>query len=62
MKREQILEGIKTLATSQGSYGRMLKILQQLEKEDNDKYEEIMETLEKQNFKDIVEFILYIEC
>ena len=59
MKREEIMETIKTLASSQGLYSRLYRDLMAL---DEDKYNEVMTELESQNFKDGVDLIMYIEC
>ena len=59
MKREEIMETIKTLASSQGLYSRLYRDLMEL---DEDKYNEVMTELESQNFKDGVDLIMYIEC
>ena len=57
MKREQILETIRSLAMSQGLYGRLYNDLMS-----NPEYcEEAMAFLEAQNFKDPVDLILCIE-
>lgn len=53
MKRNEILNAIKSLARSQGFYGRLLN-----EIEEND---EILDVLERQNFNDVVDMILFIE-
>ena len=58
MKREEIMETIKTLASSQGLYSRLYRDLMAL---DEDKYNEVMTELESQNFKDGVDLIMYIE-
>ena len=57
MKREQILETIRRLAMSQGSYGRLYNDLMS----DAEYCEEAMAFLEAQNFKDPVDLILCIE-
>ena len=54
MKKEQILDVIKSLAKSQGFYGRLLEHINE-----NPSY---LDFLEKQNFKDSVDFVLYMEC
>ena len=58
MKREQILKLFKSLAQSQGYYGRLLAEL-------NDADEEVRENfwqhMENQNFKDELDVILYLE-
>ena len=59
MKREEIMETIKTLASSQGLYSRLYRDLMAL---DEEKYNEIMTELESQNFKDAVDLIMFIEC
>lgn len=59
MKREEIMETIKSLASSQGFYGRLYRKLMEL---DEEKYNEVMTELESQNFKDGIDLIMYIEC
>lgn len=57
MKREQILETIRSLAMSQGSYSRLYNDLMS-----NPEYcDEVMIFLEAQNFKDTIDLILCIE-
>lgn len=58
LNREEIMESIRSLAKSQGSYGRLLENLEELSPED---YEETMQVLERQNFKDPVDMILFFE-
>lgn len=58
MKRDEILETIRSLAQSQGSYGRLLQDLENMPKELS---EAILTDLEAQNFKDAVDLIMYIE-
>jgi hypothetical protein len=53
MKRNEILNAIKSLSRSQGFYGRLLN-----EIENND---EILDVLERQNFNDVVDMTLFIE-
>ena len=57
MKREQILETIRSLVMSQGSYGRLYNDLMS----DPEYCEEVMTFLEAQNFKDPNELIFCIE-
>lgn len=57
MKREQILETIRSLSMSQGFYGRLYNDLMS----DPEYCEETMAFLETQNFKDPVDLILCIE-
>lgn len=62
MKRTEILETIKSLASSQGFYGRLYQSLMDLKENCIDKYNEVMEELERQNFADPVDLVMYIEC
>lgn len=59
MKREEIMEIIKSLASSQGLYSRLYRDLMEL---DEDEYDEVMTELESQNFKDGVDLVMFIEC
>ena len=61
MDRNQILDEIKTLAMSQGFYSRLLQNINDIKEESEEKYEALMTELEKQNFKDSVDMILYFE-
>lgn len=61
MKREQILEVIKSLANSQGSYGRLYNALMEAKQNDPDAYEELMVSWEAQNFSDDLDFIMFYE-
>ena len=56
-----IREAIKQLAKGQGSYGRLDTRLDELQAEDPDKYDEVMQELDAQNFKDIVDLVMYLE-
>lgn len=58
MKREEIMETIKSLAGSQGFCGRLYRDLMKL---DEDEYDEVMAELESQNFKDGVDLVMFIE-
>ena len=53
MNKEQILDVIKSLAKSQGFYGRLLKHINEVPS--------YLDFLEKQNFKDAIDFVLYME-
>jgi hypothetical protein len=61
MNRHQIMTLIKELAQSQGYYGRLYKELHTLKHTDYDEYDAIMDDLESLNFKDSLDFILYVE-
>lgn len=56
-----IREAIKLLAKGQGSYGRLDTRLDELQAEDPDKYDEVMQELDAQNFEDIVDLVMYLE-
>ena len=55
MNREQIMEAIRQLAHSQGSYGRFYRDLCEMREEDPDRFDKAMTMLEEKNFKDAVE-------
>jgi len=61
MKIEEIRQAIKQLAQSQGFYGRLDRTLSELQDEDIDRYEQVVAEFEAQNFKDVVDLILYLE-
>ena len=54
MTKEQILGTIKSLAMSQGLYGRLLR--------DIHNNPEILDRLEEQNFQEPLDLVLFIEC
>lgn len=57
MKFEEILNGIKELAKSQGFYGRLYRDLM----EDKELMENFKKATERQNFTDIVDFVMWLE-
>ena len=57
MKKEEILSAIRSLAASQGFYGRLLIALSS-DEPDAIAY---LEYLEEQNFKDTVDLIMFLE-
>lgn len=57
MKKEEILSAIRSLAASQGSYGRLLSILTSNEPNAI----AYLEYLEEQNFKDIIDLVMFLE-
>lgn len=61
MNREQILEAIKELAKSQGSYGRLYEELMLLDREDQAAYEATMQEWEGEGFETPFDLILYLE-
>jgi len=62
MKMQEILNTIKELARSQGFYGRLLESILELRRYDPEGYEDLVEELEKQNFQDKLDLILFLEC
>lgn len=62
MKMKEIKETIKSLASSQGSYGRLLASIETMEEMFPQDYEKLAEELESQNFQNAVDLIMYIEC
>ena len=57
MKKKEILNAIRSLAASQGFYSRLLISLSSNEP-DSVAY---LEYLEEQNFKDIVDLVMFLE-
>lgn len=61
MDIEQIMAAIRSLAQSQGYYGRLYNELWEMQTNDPDKWEEVKNTLEKQNFKDSLDMVMFFE-
>lgn len=57
MKKEEILSAIRSLAASQGFYGKLLMLLTS-EEPDSIAY---LDYLEEQNFKDCVDLVMFLE-
>lgn len=57
MNREEILETIRSLAKSQGFYGRLLFVLSS----DEPDAVAYLNYLEEQNFKDTVDLVMFLE-
>ena len=53
MKKQEILSAIESLAHSQGFYGRLYEAIHN--------NEEALQYLENQDFKDIVDMIIFME-
>lgn len=58
MKREAILSLIESLSQSQGLYGRLLNNLMELTDSERD---DVLTYWESMNFKDGIDFILFME-
>lgn len=54
MNKQEIMDAIKSLAQSQGFYGRLYETLKE--------NPEALEFLEKQNFKDSLDMIMFLEA
>lgn len=57
MNREQIINAIKSLANSQGFYGRLYEAITS----GTEEAEEYLDLLESKDFSDVVDLVLYIE-
>ena len=58
MKMDEIMDLIRELSYSQGCWGRLLRLIEEM---DEDEYNEYKEELEGKNFKDNLDCILYLE-
>ena len=61
MNRDEIMDAIKMLASSQGFYSRMYSNLCEMRDNDPDEFDRNMTILEGQNFGDAVDLVMYIE-
>lgn len=61
MDIEQIMAAIRSLAESQGFYGRLYNELCEMQTNDPDQWEEVKNTLETQNFNDTLDMVMYFE-
>lgn len=61
MKRDEILRTIDILALSQGFYGRLSESLKEVQRIDPVGYDNLLSYWESQNFKDSLDFILFLE-
>lgn len=61
MKMPEILATIKSLAKSQGFYGRLYEHIMETKQVDPDNYQRICDNLEVQHFRDAVDMVLYFE-
>lgn len=59
MTKKQIMDSFRSLAMSNGFYGRLVRHIDEMDEASRDKF---LGDLEKKNFKDTVDLILYIEC
>lgn len=61
MDIEQIMTAIRSLAESQGFYGRLYNNMQAMQENFPERWQEIVETLEAQNFKDTLDMVMFFE-
>lgn len=57
MNKEQILDAIRSLAASQGFYGRLYDVLT----DGSEQADEFLATMEEQNFNDVVDMVMWLE-
>lgn len=57
MNKEQILDAIRSLAASQGFYGRLYDTLT----DGSEQSDEFLATMEEQNFNDVVDMVMWLE-
>ena len=58
---EQVVDVIEMLTDSQGFYGRLLEEILYIEENEPKKYEVFKNIIEKQEFKDPVDVVLFFE-
>ena len=58
---EEVVDVIKMLSYSQGFYGRLLEEILYIEENEPDKYEVFKTVIEKQEFKNPVDVVLFFE-
>lgn len=61
MKMKDIMNLIYSLSNSQGFYSRLWQAMCAMEQNDPEAYSRVKDEWESKNFKDDIEFILYIE-
>ena len=58
---EEVVEVVEMLADSQGFYGRLLEEILYIEENEPNKYEVFKTIIEKQEFKDPVDVVMFFE-
>lgn len=61
MNRDDILDVVRAMATTQGFYGRLLESLLSARESDPDAYDAFMTNLEAQNLRDAADLCIYLE-
>jgi hypothetical protein len=62
LKMNDILGIIEDLSRSQGFYGRLYERLLELQEEGGENWDNVVETFERQNFKDTLDLVLFLEA
>ena len=62
MKISEIMNEIKSLAMSQGFYGRLYRALINIKNSDPEQWETVKTELESQEFANTLDMIFYFEC
>lgn len=57
----EVIEVVEMLADSQGFYGRLLDEFMYMEENEPAKFEQVAEIIEKQEFQDPVDVVLFFE-
>ena len=58
MRWGEILSSLESLSKSQGLYGRILRVIYEM---DDEEIEELKDYMEAQSFKDTLELVMFIE-
>lgn len=58
---EEVVDVIEMLSYSQGFYGRLLDEILYIEENEPEKYEKFKEVIEKQEFSDPVDVVMFFE-
>lgn len=58
---EEVVDVIEMLSYSQGFYGRLLDEILYIEENEPEKYEKFKEVIEKQEFNDPVDVVMFFE-
>ena len=61
MKMDEIMNFIRSLSHSQGSYTRLYNNIMELKETDKEGYKKLTKVLEGQHFKDNLDIIFYFE-
>lgn len=58
---EEVIDVVRSLAQSQGSYGRLLEQILYFQEYEPDTFDEFKRVVEEQHFKDPVDVVLFFE-